>query len=334
MKEIPKEDAMDIPKIKLEAGEALARASYPPRRLMAIHAGAALGLSLILTAVSYFLSNHTGGSGGIGGLGAQAALSTVQTVLQLAGTVVMPFWSAGLVFCALSYARGHRAEPISLLEGFRRFRPILSSVLMMGLRYLGVGFLSVYLSSSLLMVTPAALPVMNASQQLLEDPSADPYALLGDALPIVMLWYLGIFLIVFAVLALPLFYRWRLVNYLIMDDPKTGGLQAMVMSRGMMTRRRMELFRLDLSFWWFYVLEFLAVGLAYGDVLLAAVGVTLPLPDGAAFWCFALLSLACQFGLYVWAKPKLAVTYAFAYEALRQPPEPKTQKPVSHPWND
>lgn len=327
---------MDIPKIKYEAGEALARAKYPPRKLIGIHAGAAIGLSLVLTAVSYFLSNHGAGAGGIGGLGAQAALSTVQAVLQLVSAAVMPFWSAGLLFCALNYARLQSVEPLSLTAGFRRWGPILSSMLMIGLRYFGLGFISVYISSSLLMFTPAALPVLRASEQLLADPSADPYALLGDSLPQVMGWYMVIFLVIFAIFALPVFYRYRLVNYIIMDDARVGGLQAMLMSRVMMARRRMELFKLDLSFWWFYVLEVLAAALAYGDMLLAAFGVTLPISDGASFWLFGLASMVCQFGLYVWAKPRLAVTYALAYEELRQPPEPKpqpTRPPKAHPWN-
>lgn len=326
---------MDIPKIQYEAGETLSRAQYPPRKLIAIHAGAAIGLSLVLMVASYLLSNHSGG-GGIAGLGAQTALSTIQTVLQLVGAVVTPFWSAGLVFCGLNYARQRSVQPLSLTEGFRRFKPILSSMLMLGLRYFGLGFISVYLSSSLLMFTPAAVPMLSASEQLLADPSADPFTLLGDALPQVALWYVGIFLVVFAVFALPVFYRYRLVNYIIMDDAKVGGLQAMLISRILMTRRRIELFKLDLRFWWFYVLEALYAVLSFGDVLLAACGITLPVSNKAAFWLFGLLSMACQFGLYVWAKPRLTVAYALAYEELRQPPAPKpqpAQPPKPHPWN-
>lgn len=327
---------MDIPKIKYETGEALERAEYPPRRLLTIHAGVAIGLSLLLSVISYFLSNHSGGTGGIGGLGAQAALSTAQTVLQLASTLVLPFWSAGLIFCGLSYARQRSVQPLSLAEGFRRWKPILSSMLMIGLRYLGLGFISGYLSSTLVMFTPASVPLLRASEQLLTDPSADPFTLLGDALPTVALWYMSIFLIVFAVFALPVFYRYRLVHYIIMDDTKVGGLQAMLISRLLMNRRRMELFKLDLRFWWFYALQVLAIGISYGDFVLPALGISLPVSGEAAFWVFGLLSMACQFGLCVWAKPRLTVTYALAYEAFRQPPEPKPQPdrpPKTHPWN-
>lgn len=326
---------MDIPKLKHDAAEALDRAQYPPRRLVMLYTGAAIGLSLLLSAISFSLNNYSG-AGGIGGLGTQATLSTIQMVLQLASAVVTPFWSAGLLFCALCYARQRSVAPASLAEGFRRFKPILSSALMIGLRYLGVGFISMYLSSMLLMVTPAALPMLNASQQLLEDPSADPYALLGDSLPQVMLWYMGIFLVVFAIFALPIFYRYRLVNYVIMDDDKAGGMQAMLASRLMTNRRRLELFKLDLHFWWFWLLELAAIALAYGDVLLSALGLALPVSDAAAYWGFGLLSMACQFGLYAWAKPRLSVTYAMAYETLRQMPPPKAQAPKapqSHPWN-
>lgn len=293
---------MDIPMHKFEARQALDRAEYPPRRLEAIHTGAAAALSLVLTAVSWFFSAQSG-SGGIAGLGTQAALSTVQMVLQLVSTVVTPFWSAGLVFCALGIARNRSAEPSSLLEGFRRWKPVLSSMLMMGMRYLVMGFIAAYLSLALVMMSPA---------------------ILSDSTEVVTAWYMGIFLMVFAVLALPLFYRWRMVHYIIMDDPATGGLQAMMMSRVMMNGRKLELFRLDLSFWWFYALEVLVMVPSFAAVL----------AEGAAFWGLTLLSLGCQFVLYVWAKPKLEVTYALAYETLRRPMEEKSQPPKPHPWND
>ena len=289
---------MDIPMHKYEAENALSASIYPPRQLVTIHAGAAAVLSLILTAISWFLSSQTG-TGGIGGLGAQAALSTAQTAVQLVAALITPFWSAGLTYCALNLARKQTTEPASLLEGFRRWRPLLSSMLLMGFRYLTTGFIAAYLASALAMILQA----------------------MSEAL------FMAIFFGVFAVLATPLFFRWRLVHYIIMDEPEAGGLKAMFMSRAMMEGRKLELFRLDLSFWWFYALEFLTVAIGSAGAFMT---------DAMAFWGVTLLSLAGQFALYVWAKPKLAVTYALAYETLRQPPAPNAEPPhpeKPHPWS-
>lgn len=326
---------MNIQNLKSQAEDALNRAAYAPRKVVAIHTGATLALSLLLTLVSYLLNQRTG-TGGIGDLGAQAALSTAQVVLQLASTVVVPFWSAGLVFWSLRCLRGQDADLRTLPEGFRKWKSILSSSVMMALRYLIAGFASAYLSSMLVLLTPAATPLMNASQALTQSTTADVFSLLGDSLPMVMGWYGGIFLLIFGLLAVPLFYRWRMVSYIIMDSDKVGGMQAMLLSRVMTQRRKMELFKIDLRFWWFYLLEALAAVLSWGDILLSLAGVSLPLSGQAATWCLALLSMICQMALYVWAKPKLALTYAAAYETLRQlpPAQPKQTQPKPHPWGN
>lgn len=323
---------MDIRKLKRDAAEILEGASYSPTRLAGIHAAVAMGISLVLTAVSYFLGNMDGGAGGIGGLGAQAALSTAQSVLQLVSALVMPFWSAGLVFCALGYARGRETEPRQLTAGFRKIGPILSSELMMSLRYLGLGLLSAFAAAYLLMLTPAAELLTEATGGLMMESAEDLQLLLGASMSQVMVWYFVIFLLLFGVLALPWFYCYRLVDYIIMDDARVGGLQAMLMSRIMTARHRLQLLKLDLSFWWFYGLELLVGLIAYGELLLPMLGVALP--EGLSFWGSALVSMGCRVALYAWAKPKLMVTYALAYEQLRRIPEPEEKAPKPHPWED
>lgn len=323
---------MDIPELKRSADRALGNADYSPRRLVLIHTGAALAVSLVLSLISYYVGSLST-AGGLSGMGTQSALTTAQVVLQAVWQVASPFWQAGLVFAALCYARNRQVAPGSLLQGFRRFKPMLSSYLLRGVQYLGIGFVSIYLSSMVYMLMPFASPVYEAAMQVTEDPSLDVYVLLGDSMMGVVLGYMAVFLVVFGVLALPVYYRYRMVNYIIMDQPGVGGMQAMFQSRAM-TRRRMELFKVDLSFWWFYVLEALLTVLCYGDMILEALGVALPVSDGVAYWGFQLLAMAGQLGLYCWAKPKLEVTYACCYEELSQSPEPAPQPkaPKTNPW--
>ena len=149
---------MDIRALKYEAGQSLRQAAYSPRRLVLIHTGVALGVSVLLALISYFLDSGVSSGGGLSGMDAQAALETAQVVLQLISLVVLPFWQAGMIFAALRMARRQPSAPRDLAEGLRRFMPLLSSGLMMGLQYVGRGFVAMYLSSMLVMMTPFSAP--------------------------------------------------------------------------------------------------------------------------------------------------------------------------------
>ena len=294
---------MDIRTLKAEASRTLLGAAYSPRLLVLIHTGVALGVGLVLALIGDILDHGVSAAGGLSGMSTQAALTTAQVVLQLIGVATMPFWQAGIVSAALKVSRRQQVSPRDLTEGFRRFKPMLSSGIMVGLQYLSMGFVSSYLSSALIVFVPFAAAV-----------------------------YPAVFLLAYAVLAVPVFYRSRMVRYLIMDNPDLGGIRAVLMSGKMMRGRWLRLFKLDLSFWWFYGLELLLGVVSAGNLLLPMLGVALPVSDGVAYWGFQLLAGAGELGLYYLARPKLEVTYALCYEAFLQPEDPKPQKPAVHPW--
>ena len=138
-----------------------------------------------------------------------------------------------------------------------------------------------------------------------------------DQLSWMMLPILGIFLVVFLAFVLPIIYRYRMADFVLLDHPEAGALYALRESRQMMRGSRFGLFRLDLSFWWYYVLLFLANALAYGDWLLSFAGISLPLSGTAAYYLFALLSLAANFLVFYLLYNRLNVTYALAYGQVR-----------------
>lgn len=323
---------MDIRALKYEADQSLQQAAYSPRRLVLIHTAVALGVSVLLALISFLLDSGVSSGGGLSGMDAQAALETAQVVLQLISLVALPFWQAGLIFTAVRMARRQSVAPRDLAEGFRRFKPLLSSGLMMGLQYAARGFVSVYLSSMLVMMTPFASPYYQLAAMLEKNPELDITTLNLDGMMVFAVAYLAIFVLVYAVMTLPVFYRYRMVHYVIMDRAEIGGVKAMFLSQMMMRGRRMKLFKLDLSFWWFYALELLLSLVSLGGLLLPLLGIGLPVSDDALYWIFQLLAVAGQFGLYYLARPKLEVTYAQCYEAFLQPEEPKPQIPQSHPW--
>ena len=322
---------MDIRKLRQETDGTLAAASYSPNKLTLIHTAAALGLSLVLMALNQVLSNSMVGAGGLSGMGTQTILATAQAVLQVISIIVTPFWAAGMVRAAMGFVRRQEVSPGTLLEGFRRWKSVLSANLLMGLHYLGIGFIAMYLGLQLFLFTPFAMPLYEAAMKMNGDPTADITALLGDSIGelSVALWI--IYLIVFILVAAPTFYRYRMVNYLIMDGEGMGGFRAMVASRVLMRRNRLKLFKVDLSFWWFYLTEIGISALCFGYQLLH-----LPLSEDVAYWTFQIIAMVGQLALYYFAKPRLEITYAHCYEALLHP-EPEvideaTQVPKKHPW--
>lgn len=327
---------MDFRAIKYEADQTLQRDIALPRRIVLIHTGLSLGLSLLLAFISFCLDRVASGDGGLSGLGTQAALSTAQVVIQLASLVVVPFWQAGLTYTMLGYVRGRAVQSWDLAEGFRRFAPILTSSLMMGLQYMARAVISMYLTFTLITLTPFTAPLYQVSGMLEQNPNLDILALNVPGMGIFFGALVVIYVLVFVALAAPVFYRYRMVNYIIMDDQNIGGFKAMFLSRIMMHRRRRKLFRLDLSFWWFYGLELLLTAISLGTLLLPLAGITLPVSDDAAYWIFQIICVFGQLGLYYWAKPKLEVAYALCYEEFGQNAQPPTtsRAPQVHPWED
>ena len=81
--------------------------------------------------------------------------------------------------------------------------------------------------------------------------------------------------------------------------------------------------KLDLSFWWYYVLGGLTIAVTYLDVLLPAAGVVLPWSGAVCYFGSFILGGICQVLLHWWRKNQVEVTYAHAYEILNQPREEK-----------
>lgn len=330
---------MDRFKLKVDAAISLRSADRPPRKLILIHSGVAAATALLVALIDQLISWRMDAvGGGLGALDALALLSTVQTVLLVACFAIMPFWAAGLTNVALGIVKGRSIRPKDLLEGFRRSKSLLSSGLMTGAHYLFRGILSTFISTQVLMFTPLAIPLAQAAEKLTDDPTLSAAAVLGDHYLPVMIGCFVALAVVFLAMAAPVFYRYRLISYLILDDGM-GGMQAMFTSRMLMQRRRWELFKLDLSYWWYYLLEVLALAVTVMPLILALVGVDLPMPPAVAFWFFLILGIGIMVTVQIWAKAKIWVTYAQLYEQIRKqgpagPKHPPMQEmPKNVPWN-
>lgn len=298
---------MNLSNTREKARLSLETATYNGKALALMHSGIALGISLILTVFNMLLSRSIDSTAGLSGISMRSALQSVQSFLSTASNMALPFWQIGFVFAALGFAQGRATVPRDLLEGFRRFGKVLRTLLLQGLMYVAIGFACLNLANILFFFTPFAAkltalmePVLSENttvEQLLSD-GATMENLMQAMTPMYV-----IFAVVFLLVSTPLFYRLRMAEFAIMDDAP-GALAAITGSFRMMRGNCISLFKVDLKFWWFFLLKGLAAVVAYGDTLLFTAGVSLPINEDVLFFGF--------YGLYIVLE--LLITWRFAAE--------------------
>ena len=323
------------------AGQSLRNAKGNPKRILLIYLGIVTALSLAVVALSTILGNRIADTGGLSNMGLRSVLSTAKAVLPLIQSLIFLGLEMGYCTMALRICRGEPVSEQTLWGGFRRFFPLLRAQLLLGFLYFGVALLAVYPSAYIFLMLPMSAEFYEVISPLMDSAAAQGANFVVDDATILaasdamqpMLW---IFALLFLLLFIPMHYRYRMVTYRLIDQTRPGALRAMHESRMMMRRNRFALFRLDLQFWWFYLLQALTMAVCYGDMLLPMLGVTFPWSDTVSYFLFLTLSLALQFVAYYFFMNRVAVTYATAYEAL-QPQQQKAQdtpQPATVPWQN
>ena len=334
--------------LKQDAAAQLGQTSYPPRKLALIHAAVGVGVALVITLLDFCLSYQIESTGGLSGMGMRRILETVQMTLQYIQSLALPFWQIGFVFVALRIYRGEQAEPVSLLEGFRRFGPVLRLRLTEGVFFFGAAIACVYAASAIFMVTPFATPMLEKIMPMI-DPNAtveEMEAVIAQ-IPIeelvqVSVPFLAIFSVLFLIVGGFLFYRFRLADFIVMDGTKVGGLRAMILSSRITRKNRLALLRLDLSFWWYYGLLALTAVVGYLDIILPQLGVDLPMSADVAWFVFYVLGLLVQVVVCWRSQSYVQTTYAAAYtvlqkqflEQMAQQLAQQTPAPQNLPWDE
>lgn len=316
--------------LRSRAAQALADAAVSPAKLALLHSGAAVALSLVLTVLNVILTEMISDTGGLSGMGMRSVLSTAKAMLGILSMVVMPFWELGFVYAALKIARGQSGGFGDMLRGFRRFGPVLRLKLLELALYMAIIILGANIGSSIFLMTPYAAPLMEAMMAAeVTTPEALMEAMGGNMLPMY-----AIAAVVVCVLLVPVWYRFRMAQYLIVDDPAIGALAALGTSHRLMRHNRFALFRLDLSLWWYYGLQMICAIAAYSDLLADSFGLQLPFSATAAlFIAFAIYALV-RLAVAWYCDSPVAVTYAAAYDALQEmqkDAEPRVTK--NFPWD-
>jgi len=308
--------------LKTAAADALT-CSPNHKKLVLLWAGICSALPLLARVIRFVLDLQIADTGGLSGIGLRSILSTAQSLFSIATSVLLPFWTLGYTAAVLRFSRKEPVGYPTLLEGFRRFGPVLRLMLLEMLLYAAICFICIQLGSMLLSFTPLADPVyqvLNDSQLLSGVIDETTLQAATDAMmPILIIC--GILCII---VLIPVTYRLRLADLYIMDVPGCGALQAIRGSLRLMRRNCISLFRLDLSFWWFYLATVLLNLLCYGDVIFPMLGITLPFSADAAFFVFYIAALLAQFLLLYFFSNQVQTTYALFYGSLRTPPEEET----------
>ena len=289
-----------------------------------------IAATALANVASHVLSRQIAKTGGLGSMGIRSALTTAQTLLPLAQAGFLMCLTLGYLATMLRIARGQYASPNGMRLGFDRFWVLLRCTLLKGLIFGGVAMASLYVAMMIYMMTPLSNAAVDILMPLVKNAGASgialddaTYARLMRATAPAMV----IFGVLFLALAAPLFYRYRMADYLIIDRPATGALAALRDSRVMTKGSRWNLFRLDLSMWWYYAAMLVSIAVNYGDQLLPDLGITLPFSDTVAYFLFFGVYLAVTFVIFYFLRNRVEVTYALAYDSLR-PREPENNGAV------
>lgn len=296
--------------IKNTARLRMATAAYPPQRLALLYAAITLGGSFLSMLFSYAVNLMMENTGGLSGLGTRAVMETVSTVLSFAVRIATPLLFMGFVHGTILVTREKPTCPKTLLTGPKRWALLLRHTLLQSLIFLCLGYLALQVATVVFTFLPGSERAMELMAGFMEDPAILAGNLTDAQLSQMMEAMAPAYIIaaaLFVAAYIPVSYRLRLGSFRVMEEAPVGAVKATLQSLRLMKGNCKALFRLDLSFWWYYLLQFLpfaavtVLGLWVSDLwyLIAT-----------AVYCLILLWLDGKYLAYV------QVSYAVFYEDL------------------
>lgn len=308
--------------LKTAAAKRLSRAEQA-NRIALIYGLISIAISALIAVLQYVLSSRIAQAGGLHNLGIRSFFSSLLNFLPFIQTVIMMCLNFGYLAAMVRISRGLYTSPNTLRAGMDRFWPLLRCTILKGLLYAGMMLACIYASIIVFFISPFSdrtveilTPLINESSML--NPAnmmldeITQIALTRSLIPAFFIW--GISLLA---LFLPMLYRYRMTLYILYDHPESGALYALRESRRIMRRNRLSLFRLDLSFWWYYLLTVLASAIGYADILLSFAGINVQLPEMVSYFGLYFLALAAELLIIYFLRNKVGTAYAAAYNAIR-----------------
>ena len=306
---------MSIPSAKYLKKKASNRlqSGNDPKKVVLVYAGIVALSSLVVTVVQDLLDSQISQTGGIQNIGTRSMLTTADTVLTIAQLLLVMCLTLGYTGSMLRIARGQYASPNSLKAGGERIWVLLRTRLLQMLIMTAAAFALCFLVVNVCLLTPLSnrvIAVMGtvSAEELLSNGLA-LIAFYSAMLPIILIYLVAL---------VPLLWyfscTYRMVDYLLIDRPQLGAFGVLRESRRMMQGNMKMMLRVDLSFWWYYLLQALVSVLIYLNMVLAPFAIGLP--PAVLYWGTVVLYLAADFALRYFFSNKLAVTYALFYDSL------------------
>ena len=306
---------MSIPSAKYLKKKASNRlqSGNDPKKVVLVYAGIVALSSLVVTVVQDLLDSQISQTGGIQNIGTRSMLTTADTVLTIAQLLLVMCLTLGYTGSMLRIARGQYASPNSLKAGGERIWVLLRTRLLQMLIMTAAAFALCFLVVNVCLLTPLSnrmIAVMGtvSAEELLSNGLA-LMGLYSAMLPIMLIYLMAL---------VPLLWyfscTYRMVDYLLIDRPQLGAFGVLRESRRMMQGNMKMMLRVDLSFWWYYLLQALVSVLIYLNMVLALFAIGLP-PE-VLYWGTVVLYLAADFALRYFFSNKVAVTYALFYDSL------------------
>lgn len=317
----------NIRELKLRSAGLVSEHHAAVRQTALLYSGVLAALTLGSNGLSIFLDSRIDATGGLDGMGLRSILQTIQQLLYYVNSYFDPFWSAGFLAAMMALVRGRAPESRDLTEGFRRFFRVVGHMAFRWLVTVALGVAAANVGGTLFSMTAAGREFSQAMMPILADPASIneyglinlelvPQELLLSAVPLVLL-----VAALFGLMYLYMSYQFRLSLYLVMDRP-IGAVQAHFESIRLMRGHKWQMCRLDLSYWWYYLLLAVTAMVANLGPVLSA----LPLPVDPMVVYFAALAVYCVLfmGLCIWKKSRVDATYVLACEAIAKAEQEET----------
>lgn len=293
-----------------------------PKGLGTVHSAVSVGAGILVALVVLVTNRMIDNTGGLSDIGLRTVLGTVQQAVALIAQILLPFWTAGITFCAVALARGRAVGPKDLLGGLKRWGVLLRLYLFQMLLLTSAIYTIMQLALMLVMLTPFAEPMLDQMNSLMGQSAVlDPAAITDAQAADLVKTMLPVYIVALPLLAAVLVffhYQFRLATYRVLDEDRPGAIRAMFQSCRLIHHHRFRLFRLDLSFWWYYLLQALLAAIPMADVILKAMGVPLPL-EGDLFYLLSYLVYALGIViLHRYCLVRVETAYACFYDARLQ----------------
>lgn len=275
-------DVFDHKELKLRAKRILRNRGEQIRKITWIYCGVAAGITLLVDLLSFLLF-HSTTSGSIITFYYGKRFDTADFLLSFTSSMFIALWNAGYIHLSLGLLRGQAVSEQSLTEGFRLFWPIIRVTLLWDLILFGLSLAVIFISM-----------LFSLSALLF-------YAVLLAGFGYIL--YMS--------------YRLGFAVYITLESPQIGTVQALSYSRRFTEENCWNLFRLDLSFWWYFALSVLVALVGSLPLLLELWEVNIGLSPLVSFFLSSTLCALGSFLLNVKFFPYLALSRAGAFLFLR-----------------